>query len=154
MQLVHGAVVAVVDGRKSIFYRNQGDATRPVLDVLAHEEHVHPNARAFGTDRPGRTHSGPSQARSAYSETDFHEEAEVDFAKAAAARLNDMALHQDIPAFIVVAPPRTLGVLRPQWHKVLRAKLQAELSHEATQLTAGELVEMLEAKAHTRPLTP
>ena len=118
---------------------------RPVLDVLAHDQSTHSFARDFGTDQPGRTHGGPGAARSAYSETDFHTQAEEDFAKGLAERLNRMALAGEVEQLIVVAAPRTLGVLRQHWHKALAAKIIAELPHEATQITAGELVEMLEA---------
>ncbi len=153
MHVAHGALIAVVDGRKWLIYRNQGDSTRPVFDVLAHDEDVHRAASDFGTDEPGRTHAGSANARSAYSETDFHQKAEDDLAKAAAERLNRMALEGEVESLIVVAAPRTLGVLRQHWHKVLVDKITAELPHSATQLTAGELIEMLEVhKGPKRPL--
>ena len=151
MHIERGAIVAVVDGRKWLIYRNEGDSTRPVLEVLAHDKAVHGYARDFGSDQPGRTYGGPGATRSAYSETDFHQKAEEDFAKEAAARLNRMAMDGEMESLIVVATPRTLGVLRPEWHKRLREKLTAELPHEATQLTAGELVEMLEAHPAPKP---
>lgn len=145
MKVAHGALVAVIDGQKFVFYRNSGDSTRPVLEVLAHETEPHPRTSAMGTDQPGRAHSGPSHGRSAYSETDLHAAAETDFLVRAAERLMRLVQEQAAKALIILAPPHALGQLRRHWSPALKEKLVAEFAHEATQLTSGELVEMLEA---------
>ena len=62
MQVPHNAFVLVVDGRKSLFFRNEGDAEHPNLKVEHAEEHVNPRDGEQKTDAAGSARSTQSGA--------------------------------------------------------------------------------------------
>ncbi|KTW09694.1 required for attachment to host cells family protein, partial [Sphingomonas sanguinis] len=51
MQVPHNSFVLVVDGRKSLFFRNDGDAEYPNLIVEQAVEHSNPADHDQKTDR-------------------------------------------------------------------------------------------------------
>lgn len=53
MNLVHNALVAVADGQKMLFFRNQGDAQHPHLVVEYGEEQKNPADRDQKSDAQG-----------------------------------------------------------------------------------------------------
>eukprot|EP01037_Dinobryon_pediforme_P023987 gene23987-25612_t len=53
----HNAVVLVADGRKSLFLRNEGDATHPNLVVERAVEQINPSDGEQKTDHAGRSSS-------------------------------------------------------------------------------------------------
>ena len=50
----HNTWVMVGDGEKALFFRNEGDATYPNLEVVDVLEQENPKTGDQGTDRPGR----------------------------------------------------------------------------------------------------
>src|SRR3546814_13012875 len=89
-----------------------GEAFNLRLEVIEQQAQNVPPDRELGTDRPGRSHSSVGPGRSAMQETDFHEQAEDRFIAEVAGFLGD---HSRINGnnVVVIAPPRTLGRLRP-----------------------------------------
>src|SRR6195952_2776001 len=79
MQIPHDSFVLVADGRKSLFFRNEGDGEFPNLIVERQDAHADPKDREIKSDAPGRAFGG-GDARSAYEETDFHQQEEDRFA--------------------------------------------------------------------------
>lgn len=132
MQIPANACVVVVDGRKMLFFRNEGDAAYPNLMVETAEELINPADRDQKTDRPGRTHSSVGPGRSSVQEVDFHQQEEDRFAADTADLLKKRALANDFEALIVVAPPRTLGELRKHYHKEVSQRLIGELDKDLT----------------------
>lgn len=132
MQLSHGTVVLVADGKKMLFLRNEGDGDHPHLIVERAEEQVDASTADQGTDRPGRTQSSVGPGRNAYEQADFHQIDEDRFAAAAADMLKRRALAHDYDALVVVAPPRTLGELRKHYHKEVADRLIGELDKDLT----------------------
>ena len=57
MQVPHQSVVLVVDGRKLLFLRNEGDETYPNLQVEHAEERVNSADREQKTDAAGAASS-------------------------------------------------------------------------------------------------
>lgn len=157
MQIPHNAHVLVADGEKLLFFRNQGDADFPQLEVEKKREEINPADREQGTDTPGRgfTAAGrpPSEGgarmganhRSAYSETDFHQLQEDRFAADAAEMLKEKALANEFDHLIVVAPPKTLGELRKHYHKEVEARLAGELAKDLTNMPVAEIEKILQA---------
>src|SRR5579872_3114950 len=100
MQYPHGTTIAVTDGRKVRLFRNTGDELHlqllelPEPDVHGHEDNA--------VDKRNQ---------------------EEGFEAAVAAWLNHEVLTGKIAQLFVVAPPRTLGVLRPHYHVALKEKL-------------------------------
>jgi protein required for attachment to host cells len=145
MQIPHDGYVLVADGRKMLFFRNEGDETYPNLEVVSATEQKNPKTSDQGTDEPGRgfvasgTPSGGNQGyqpganhRSAYSNTDFHELEETRFAVDAADMLRKRALANEFDKLLIVAPPTTLGELRKHYHKEVENRLVGEIAKDLT----------------------
>ena len=66
------------------------------------------------------------------SETDFHQLEEDRWAKAAAEEVNKRALRNDFDALAIIAPPKTLGVLRKELHKEVERRVVCEITKEMT----------------------
>jgi protein required for attachment to host cells len=157
MEIDHGALVMVVDGAKMLLFRNQGDGTYPDLKVEEAQQQADERDRDQKTDAAGRSMSawgGGSQsgfgqpagyaggqagrgqggqfnpARSAMGETDYHQQAEDNFAKEAADLLKQRALANDYEKLIIVAPPSTLGELRKHYHKEVENRLAGEIAKD------------------------
>jgi protein required for attachment to host cells len=132
MQLPHKSFVVVADGRKMLFFRNEGDAMHPNLVIERVREQDNPESSTQGTDSPGRTFASNGTGRSAYEETDWHQLEEDRFAAETAELLKKRALRNDYDALFVVAPPRTLGELRKHYHKEVSGRLVGELDKDLT----------------------
>jgi protein required for attachment to host cells len=132
MHIPHQALVAVADGRKMLFLRNEGDDVHPNLVLERKREQDNPGDGEQSTDRPGRSFSSVGPGRSAYEETDFHQLAEDRFAAETAELLKARALRQDYEALIIVAPPSTLGELRQHYHKEVETRLTGEIAKTLT----------------------
>jgi len=152
MQLPHDSYILVADGRKMLFFRNEGDADYPNLQVVTASEQRDAKDREMKTDAPGRTFddnaagrdlAGPGASRSGYEETDFHQLEEDRFAADAAAMLRERALRGEYEALVVVAPPHTLGELRKHYHKEVERRLLGELAKDLTGHPTGEIEKIL-----------
>lgn len=141
MQVPHDAFVVVADGRKMLFFRNEGDAAYPNLVVERVREQDNPPNRDQATDGPGTSFSSVGNGRSSYEETDFHQLEEDRFAAETADRLRKRALANNFEKLIIIAPPRTLGELRKHYHKEVSDRLIAELDKDLT----GHPVKEIEA---------
>lgn len=129
MQVPHNSFVLVVDGRKSLFFRNEGDAEYPNLIVEQAVEQNNPADRDQKTDQAGQA---SSTTGGTMGETDFHQQEEDRFAAETAEMLKRRALANEFEALIVVAPPKTLGELRKQYHKAVEDRLVGELAKDLT----------------------
>ena len=64
MPIPNRALVLVVDGRKMLFFRNEGDTNQIDLRTEAHEEREDANHDGdLKTDAPGTSHSSVGTAR-------------------------------------------------------------------------------------------
>ena len=130
MQIPHHAHVLVIDGRKLLFLRNEGSLLAPKLTVARHKEHESAATHDQGTDRPGQTQSSVGAVRSGYSETDFHQMDEDRFAVEAAAMLQREIQGGHIESLIVVAAPKTLGVLRKHFTPEVAKRITGEIAKD------------------------
>ena len=147
MQVPHNSFVLVADGRKMLFFRNEGDAEFLKLEVERKREHDVGEDRDMKTDDAGRTFDASGGAgRSAYEEVDFHQLEEDRFAAEAAEMLKQRALRNDFDSLIIVAPPRTLGELRKHYHKEVEKRLVAEVAKDLTNLPVPEIERVLQAQ--------
>jgi protein required for attachment to host cells len=146
MQVPHNACVVVADGRKMLFFRNEGDAEFPKLEVERKEVQDNPADRDQKTSDAGRTFDASGGAgRSAYEEVDFHQLAEDRFAAETADMLKTRALRNEFEQLIVVAPPRTLGELRKHYHKEVEKRLAGEVAKDLTGHTVVDIEKILQA---------
>lgn len=141
------ALVLVGDGEKALFLRNRGDDRQANLQVERVLEHPDPPTREQGTDRPGRFNDGPTVARSAVEQTDWHQLEKDRFAGEIAEALYKAAHAGRYDKLIVVAPPKVLGALRKAYHKEVSARLLAEVDKDLTNRPPYEIEKNLTGAA-------
>ncbi|MFC3227533.1 host attachment protein [Marinibaculum pumilum] len=141
------ALVLVGDGEKALFLRNRGDDRQANLQVERVLEHPDPPTREQGTDRPGRFNDGPTVARSAVEQTDWHQLEKDRFAGEIAEALYKAAHAGRYDKLIVVAPPKVLGALRKAYHKEVSARLLAEVDKDLTNQPPYEIEKRLKGAA-------
>ena len=146
MQIPHDSFVLVADGKKSLFFRNEGDSEFPNLIVERQDGHADAKDRDIKSDGPGRAFSSAGAGRSALEEADFHQLEEDRFAAATAEMLRARALLGEYEALIVVAPPRTLGELRKHYHKEVERRLVAEVPKDLVNVPVAEIEKVLQAQ--------
>ncbi|HEX5258039.1 MAG TPA: host attachment family protein [Sphingomicrobium sp.] len=130
MPLPHDALVLVADGRKMLFFRNHGDEDQIDLRTEAHDEREERKDRDIKTDAPGLVQQSFGSGRSTYEEPDFHQQEEDRWIKDAADELKERALRNDYEALAIVAPPKSLGVLRKCLHKEVEKRVVCTINKE------------------------
>lgn len=135
----HNAWVMVGDGEKALFFRNQGDAQHPNLEVINVLEHENPRTGEQGTDRPGRAFASVGTHRSAMQETNWHKLEKHRFAKEIADALYAAAHRGDFSRLVIAAPPMIMGDLRKSMHKAVSDKVVAEVSKDLTNMPPYEI---------------
>lgn len=143
MQLKHGTLVMVADGSKALLFRNEGDEKYIVLETLEHREDANPNASEQGTDSPGRVQSRVGGSRSSYDETDWHQQAEDQFARDTAELLEGTAGKHDDAGVVVIAAPRTLGELRQNYGTATKQALVCEIDKDLANQTSDDIAEAI-----------
>ncbi|CAA9525143.1 MAG: hypothetical protein AVDCRST_MAG62-1389 [uncultured Sphingomonas sp.] len=134
MPIPNNALVLVLDGRKMLFFRNQGDENQIDLRTEAHDERddAH-HDRDLKTDSPGTAAAGGSGGdthRPAMEETDFKQQDEDNWVKDAAEELRRRVLKHDFEHLCIVAPPKALGVLRKALHKEVERRVVCTINKE------------------------
>jgi protein required for attachment to host cells len=144
MQIPHNSVILVADGRKSLFFRNEGDADFPNLSVVEKDSHPNPAHHEQASDLAGQSMKTADGRGGSMEEVDFHQQEEDRFAAATAEMLKDRALRNEYDALVVVAPPRTLGELRKHFHKEVKKRLVAELPKDLVNTPVPEIEKILQ----------
>jgi protein required for attachment to host cells len=145
MRLAHNSLVLVADGAKMLFFRNEGDAEHPTLKVVDAEQQADAKDRDIKTDTAGQKPGAGGPGGSTAQETDFHDQAEERFAVEAADKLKRGALAGEYQELVVVATPRTLGVLRKHYHSEVEKRLILELPKDLTGHPVDKIEQMLAA---------
>lgn len=148
MHIAHNSLILVADGRKYLVFRNHGDAALLDLRVQAQGEQPNLKDHALHSDAPGTQAQRWGHARPAMEETDFHQQNEDRLARDIATQLNKQALAGDIPSLAIIAPPKTLGVLRAHWHKILAEKIICEIPKDMIDRPTPEIEALLAGHAH------
>lgn len=140
MQIPHDSVILVADGRKSLFFRNEGDGDAPNLSVVEKETHPNPAHHEQASDLAGRA-SGTRG--SDMEEVDFHQQEEDRFAAETAEMLKERVLRHEFETLVIVAPPRTLGELRKHYHVEVERRIVAELPKDLVNTPVAEIEKIL-----------
>jgi protein required for attachment to host cells len=143
MPLPNNALVLVADGRKMLFFRNQGDENQIDLRTEAHDKREDRKDSEIKTDSPGSIHQSAGYGRSTYEETDFHQQEEDRWIKDAAEELNRRVLRNDFEALAIIAPPRALGVLRKELHKEVEKRLVCTINKAMTDRPVPDIEALL-----------
>jgi len=149
MPLPHHALVLVADGRKILFFRNNGDENQIDLRTEAHDQREDRKDREFRTDAPGTTKQSGGYGRSTYEETDFQQQEEERWIKDAAEELKARALRNDFDALAIVAPPRSLGTLKKCLHKEVEKRVVCTVNKEMSGRPIPDIEALL--NGHTTP---
>jgi len=132
MPLANNALVLVTDGRKTLYFRNEGDVNQIDLRTEAHDERLDLDDKDMKTDAPGTVQQSAGYGRSTYEEVDFKQLEEDRWAHSAADEVNRRALANDFEALAIIAPPKTLGELRKKLHKEAERRVVCEIPKEMT----------------------
>jgi len=143
MALPNQALVLVADGRKMLFLRNHGDQNQLDLRTESHDKRGDRKDSEIKSDAPGTQGQRFGSGRPAMDETDFHQQEEDRWAKDAADELKRRALENDFEALAIIAPPKTLGVLRKQLHKEVERRIVLTLNKEMTDRPIPDIEELL-----------
>lgn len=142
MPLPHNALVLVADGRKMLFFRNHGDENQIDLRTEAHDARRDRKDRYYRTDAQGAAaHSagaagnamgaiGGHLGRPTMEETDFQQQEEDRWIRDAAEELKKRALRNDFATLAIIAPPKSLGVLKKCLHKEVGRRLICTVNKE------------------------
>lgn len=145
MPLPHDTLVLVADGRKALFLRNEGDAQQIDLRTASHREREDRKDSDIKTAPAGQSPApaGTGLGGGTMQETDFHQQEEDRFAKELSEKVNRMALAGEFDELVVVAPARTMGELRPLWHKEVQSRLKGEHVKEMTDRPISDIEALL-----------
>lgn len=143
MPLPHDALVLVADGRKMLFFRNQGDDNQIDLRTEAHDQREDLEDREMKSDAPGTVQQSAGYGRSTYEEVDFKELEEERWIKDAAAEINKRALANDFESLVIVAPPKSLGILRKELHKEAERRVMVTINKEMSGRPIPEIEELI-----------
>jgi protein required for attachment to host cells len=135
MPLPHNALVLVADGRKMLFFRNNGDEGQIDLRTEAHDQREDFKDSELRTDAPGTaavagSSGGAAVQRPTMTETDFKQQEEDLWIKDAAEELKRRVLRNDFEALAIIAPPKALGVLRKNLHKEVEKRVVSTINKE------------------------
>lgn len=145
MDMPNGTFVVVADGRKMLFFRNEGDADYPQLELERKRKQENPSNREQKSDEAGRSFASGAARRSKMQETDFHQLEEDRFAAQTADLLYERAHSGDYEKLLIVAPPRTLGELRKNYHQEVSDRLIGEIDKDLTGHTIVDIEKIIQA---------
>ncbi len=141
MLVPHSALILVVDGSRMQLLRNRGKDNAPELEIIGEKKQADPPTRTLASDGPGRSFESAGSTRHAYTTTDYHQQREDNFGKAALAFLQSNGSH-DAP-IVLIAPPHMLGELRKARNVQIERRTIAEIDKDLTHLHAQELAAFL-----------
>ena len=144
MPIPNNALVLVVDGRKMLFFRNQGDENQIDLRTEAHDEREDRTNGEIKTDSPGVSFASAGSGRDTMEETDFHQQEEDRWVKDAAEELRMRALRNDFDHLCIIAPPKALGVLRKSLHKEVEKRVVCTINKEMSGRPIPDIEKLIE----------
>ena len=143
MALPNRALVLVADGRKLLFLRNHGDRNQIDLRMESHDQREDLKDHEIKSDAPGTSKQAFGFGSPAFEETDFHQQDKDRWAKDAADELKKRALRNDFDALAIIAPPRTLSVLRKKLHKEVERRIVLTINKEMTDRPIPDIEDLL-----------
>jgi protein required for attachment to host cells len=146
MQIPHDTFILVADGRKSLFFRNDGDGEFPNLSAERKEVRENPAHHEQASDTAGMSMKTKDGRGGSMEEVDFHQLEEDRFAADTAEMLNERALRNEYEALVVVAPPKTLGELRKHYHKAVEQRILGEVPKDLVNVPVAEIEKILQAQ--------
>lgn len=144
MKLPHESWVLILDGERFLLLGNRGDEDIIDLRVIEAEEIDNPPTHAQGVERPGRF-PDPGTGKSAVAQTDWHTLEKARFAHDIADRLKHWAMQGRFSKLLVCADPKTLGRIRPEYHKEVSQRLLGEIDKDLTSMPIDQIERVIGA---------
>lgn len=144
--IAKGDWIVVFDGRKALIFENAGDEKFPNLRTKETYDHPDAPTREQGASPPGRSFQSTGHGRSAVTQTDWHDEAERAFLISLAERLNSAVAAGHTKALTIVAPPRALGMIRPEYSPALRRAIVQEIGKDLVKRPVHEIEHLITSK--------
>lgn len=141
IKLPKGLWIIVADGQKALFLENVSDTVDADLRVMRADEIANPPNGAQGSEAPGRLSGAAGAALGAVEPADWHQMAEDDFAAGIASLVNKWVAAGACSGLVLIAPPRSLGALRPELSGAAAKMLIAELPKDLTKHPVPEIAE-------------
>lgn len=154
MPLANNALVLVTDGRKTLFFRNHGDENQIDLRTEAHDERADLKDGEIKSDAAGSSKQSFGYGRPAMEETDFHQLEEDRWAHAAAEEVNRRVLSNGFDSLVIIAPPKTLGLIRKKLHKEAERRLVCEIPKEMTGRPIPDIEALIVGETKAEELSP
>ena len=123
-----GEWVIVCDGRKALILENAGDDNSSTAEQGGSRARDL-STRARAPIRPG-ARTRPWARPAARGQVDWHDASERAFLEKLAQRLDAASAAERRAAFIVIAAPRALGMLRPAYTPAVRRAVRAEIGKD------------------------
>ncbi|MCJ9723573.1 host attachment family protein [Agrobacterium sp. SHOUNA12C] len=145
IRIAGGTWVVICDGAKALFLENASSDLE--LDLKTREILEQPSTpdRELGTGKPGRSHQAAGVGGSAVQETTWQDQAEEEFLKGVATKIDMLVQSKGIKNMILVAPPQALGVLRPRLGAHSQTAIVAELAKDLTNFPVDQIERYLAA---------
>lgn len=134
--------IVIADGKHARIYERSVPRAKlvPVLEQDLLAEDPHGFARELGSDRPGRAFDpGTGTPHAMEPHSDPHERSKVAFARRVAALLDEAIAKKRFTHLVLIAPPRTLGVLREELGAAARACIIASAGKDLIKTPIAEL---------------
>jgi protein required for attachment to host cells len=137
--------VVVCDGAKALIMQNAGD--NQMMNLQVQETLTQPNIadRDLGAGKPGRSHQANGMSGSAVEEISWHDQAEEDFLKRVAVKLDELVQDKEARRIVLVAPPKALGQIRPNLRADTQAAITAEVAKDLTNFPVDQIERHLAA---------
>jgi len=137
MKLETGIWVAVCDAGRFLLLQNNGDVDVLDLRIIAHE-------KPDEGDRPGRSGRGPSpdgsKARTGRAQSQSVEDlAERRFVESIALELEERIAGGGIQRLVLMADPKTLGIMREKLSETARSVIDTEIAADFAHKTVIEI---------------
>lgn len=145
MKLKTDTWVVVADGNKYLILNNQGWPDHLDLRVLKHDEIDVPPTQELARDRAGRQQDKFRHGVSGFKQLDEHEARETAFAKELVTKLNQRAEQKKFTDIVIIADPETLGEMRPDYSRLLKECLVAEIAKDLTNLPIPDIEKAVNA---------
>ena len=143
LMIRNGEWVVVCDGAKALVLQNVGDVQSPSLKTIEMFEQPDLSTHELGADVPGRSNASVGRNRSAFEQTDWHDQSEQAFLTKLAKHLDAAIAAGKTKSLIVVAPPRALGMLRPAYSHALKGAVRAEVDKDLVKMPVHEIEKRL-----------
>lgn len=141
LKVHYGCWVMVGDGRRALFFKNDGDAE--ILNLRRQDVRENADAATQSQVAPLAREASATERAVAVSETGWHQVEEERFARSIAEQLNQAAREQKFRDLIIVAPPKVLAEIRRDLSAEAHRRVAAEIPKDLVHHTIPEIETIL-----------